>query len=518
MDESNRSAPALAAHRRRCSGLRARLPMKSNPYIGSFRHAPPISGRRARDLLGQRNCRNGILRGRVYAPSSLQRKNSPYIGWFRHSPPSRLPNKLGDYQDGSSIIGTITDQFDAHNYKLKLLGLSVSACRYPSKGRDYQVFTSGRLPGGSPPSFEDEFFPPLTWLDRNVSESLRQSLQETSTVSTSTTIKVLTKLASWFLFPLAHDAVDYPLFFDDLNKQSDSDPKKQLFAKLFPMATFNRILYGDLGTQNPEVVNNDDDSRCSSLFQEDENGDEDDLSGVSEISDDLLEGLSMSSLTGAYYTHQANKGQQTDTDPLLFYGEGHNRLDYVVTQMDIARMARTASRHLDVESILNLPTLTYRSESPPPPQQVPSDSDHKRTEEGGWSWMMVHTQPAPNAPSVSSSCEQKQQSPLATPKDTQQEEQHICVICLEHFLDGDRLRVLPCDHLFHTGCIDRWLSGTCSDDDCYTSGCPTCKKHPELQEPPSPDGSVPSWAFTRLGDALSRDSLCLDASNKHKSR
>ena len=89
-------------------------------------------------------------------------------------------------------------------------------------------------------------------------------------------------------------------------------------------------------------------------------------------------------------------------------------------------------------------------------------------------------------------------------------DEDTCVICLEHFVDGDRLRVLPCDHSFHVGCIDKWLSGSLSDEECFTSGCPTCKKHPVpiyeeegvIAESTSNDGSVPSWAFARLGGVL----------------
>ena len=45
----------------------------------------------------------------------------------------------------------------------------------------------------------------------------------------------------------------------------------------------------------------------------------------------------------------------------------------------------------------------------------------------------------------------------------------ICVICFEAFQDGERLKILPCNHAFHVGCIDRWLFGS------YTAGCQTCK-------------------------------------------
>lgn len=40
----------------------------------------------------------------------------------------------------------------------------------------------------------------------------------------------------------------------------------------------------------------------------------------------------------------------------------------------------------------------------------------------------------------------------------------ICSICTEDFREGDKLRNLPCGHLFHPACIDHWLcdlSRTC---------------------------------------------------------
>merc|ERR1711862_472038 len=47
------------------------------------------------------------------------------------------------------------------------------------------------------------------------------------------------------------------------------------------------------------------------------------------------------------------------------------RLNYIITQVDISRMARNASRHLDVKSILSLPTIVYQE----PQQQGKEEED-----------------------------------------------------------------------------------------------------------------------------------------------
>ena len=43
-----------------------------------------------------------------------------------------------------------------------------------------------------------------------------------------------------------------------------------------------------------------------------------------------------------------------------------------------------------------------------------------------------------------------------------------CQICLQDFVDGDSLRTLPCNHFFHTDCVDAWLKQK-------SSSCPTCR-------------------------------------------
>ncbi|GAB5358779.1 hypothetical protein AAMO2058_000488000 [Amorphochlora amoebiformis] len=44
-----------------------------------------------------------------------------------------------------------------------------------------------------------------------------------------------------------------------------------------------------------------------------------------------------------------------------------------------------------------------------------------------------------------------------------------CVICIEDFKDGEELKILPCRHGFHPGCIDRWLAD-------HSDRCPVCNQ------------------------------------------
>ena len=241
----------------------------------------------------------------------------------------------------------------------------------------------------------------------------------------------------------------------------------------------------------------------------------------------------------------------------------NKRLDYVITQVDVSRMARTASRHLNVESIHQLPTITYRAAKSELICSGHEEEEEAKDEEDVDEFLLRNAQIIedyishpednfqPKCQKEDPKNEHSQFSYMMVPQDPKEQEiirmsnsiqsgeasvpdsisicktdmecnrglayQH-CVICKKPFKDGESLRVLPCQHLFHCGCIDGWLSSEASDY-CIISGCPMCKKEPtktppqqeisdECPEEPQgesyhSDGSVPSWAFARLGRLLS---------------
>eukprot|EP00249_Psilotum_nudum_P023316 c28828_g1_i1 orf=672-1274(-) len=49
-----------------------------------------------------------------------------------------------------------------------------------------------------------------------------------------------------------------------------------------------------------------------------------------------------------------------------------------------------------------------------------------------------------------------------------------CAICLENYIGGENLRILPCRHQYHASCIDPWLT-------IWRPFCPLCKRDVRTQ-------------------------------------
>jgi hypothetical protein len=73
--------------------------------------------------------------------------------------------------------------------------------------------------------------------------------------------------------------------------------------------------------------------------------------------------------------------------------------------------------------------------------------------------------------------------------------QTSCAVCIEEYAEGDKLRELPCQHVFHTECIVPWLTER------HTS-CPLCKAEVLLTEE-DPSLLSNEW-LSSYGSLLSR--------------
>lgn len=429
-------------------------------------------------------------------------KNSPYVGSFRHAPPSWAT------ATNASELYEIILQETLHlnnNSKVKPSSSSLSSVEVRKN-----LYVSGHLRGGSP-SYSNKR--PCPYNTSSFPSSHHHDFASPMTLSLP-----LRRIVGWLLQPF-HETmtptIKYaPEFANARRHGGDGDASSILTPS------------SDADDSRDDLDDDDDDESSLSQDDYDEDSNRSHHSNNGADRREMNESTSdendfhlsiLSSQAEAYYAHSLTKDILND-----------HRLDYTITQMDVIRMMRNASRHLDVDSILQLPVTTYQSKNNKKSalmnagakaititksSTTSSSNDESETEE--MSWMLVHEDHDNKAPSSRGN---NAKAPDGLPHIQEREaaaesnDADVCVICLEHFVDGDRVRILPCTHSFHVGCIDRWLSGSHSFDDCVTSGCPTCKKRPvEEHEEDGADytvdygNSVPSWAFSRIGDALARN-------------
>jgi hypothetical protein len=460
---------------------------KCNPHVGSFRHAPPSNTAAAN---GNNKFHLPHFPNTTHAPRkesklldyyALPHKHSPYVGSFRHAPA---------YSNKSWMETVLCDLlFQQHQdppYQSSLRSLTDL------------IRISGHLRGGSPywrkhPQQHEE----------HVHVRLGQAAGGAVT-------SALVKLACWVMF----GGEQQPTLPSDIKS-------RQLSSRSDDNSSHS------LSSDESSSVSNDssDDISCCSSTTSGRRRPQ-----SSAMQDSLSNLALVSSQAEAYYAHTlVNRSTASSSS-------NYGSMDTTITQMDVLRMLRNASRHLDVESIAKLPVTTYM----PPAEATKSEGEidddklveddeslvsdamssfEDVTESPEMSWLLIdgshpersHVTTTTTGLAMASSSSSSSAAAAKT-DDRMGDSSHVCVICLEHFVAGDRLRVLPCQHSFHVGCIDRWLSGSSSFDDCVTSGCPTCKKRPNFVSPATPtplmgggevmDGSVPSWAFARIGNAL----------------
>ena len=472
-----------------------KLHSNSSPYLGYLRHTPMTAPKKSKI---------------ASAPHlHLWRQSSPYVGFIRHAPPTS-PLLYHDTGSGNrSTTRKALKKADVWEGFLK------------------KHKCSGRLPGGvdvdgnhpkikgpkANPFMENNFtsYSFCRWFEASPSSGLFQLDPYASASANKTnsdayqycppyeTLEMLNKLAYWFLFPIANDN-DASYCSKDLGEMDYLNGFASFFSTLM-RKVFQSNFSHSTGTTFEEGIDMEAE-QISERTQLEQNRTGNLYQSISSIDSDEMRSSSI---------------------------EG-------------------TPRYLDIESIIRLPTMTYEEDSSHGAMNSINtyDTDGGRSIRAGedevqvgpepersgktleWSWITVPKDPSHSVEFIESLVEPN----LDHHHHFKDED---CVICLEKFQCGNRLRILPCHHRFHTSCIDKWLSGSFSHDDCMNALCPTCKSTPAGQVPVKAefaqgqsmqsmvsdgslvdmcdddsmqsmnlDGSLPSWSFALLGSKIAK--------------
>ncbi|EAU86123.1 hypothetical protein CC1G_07202 [Coprinopsis cinerea okayama7 len=157
-------------------------------------------------------------------------------------------------------------------------------------------------------------------------------------------------------------------------------------------------------------------------------------------------------------------------------------LTFITLLIHRIRAARAAQRDRAPENVVrNLPWRVWtgtgweKHEGGEDPDSVPSIVD---LEEGNATAKGDDDQNASTSHPVTPPTEQ----PDTTPQPWFESQQE-CAICLSEFVKGDKVRVLPCHHIFHMSEVDEWLIQR-------KKLCPVCKA--DVTQPRPPPSLPPS--------------------------
>ncbi len=453
---SHRKSSGVSASKRnyrlqqRLSIISNKIPRNNSPYLGYLRHAPITSKS------------NRLQRtDRRYLREVLRVKASPYIGFMRHAPPAVITNqrKIQQRQQKNHDCGHCEN----------------SLCIECEVFEKHKYVARGGLPGGN--SLHESSYSLCRWFEVSPSSGLFMlnpddhcpKNKETNNFNPLATLDMFNKLAYWFLFPVANDHENIISYCKDSDNAIVEMKLGISIIQPFLTSLFQKLLCKytnfSISLGNPTF----EESSCSSMQS--------------------IPSMDVNSLEKAMLC-----GESVMQGSVSFQS---------ISTID----SEDLRRHLDIDSIAQLPMVTYDDGSSTNRQDnvhassedelEDETSDDVQKEQLEWSWITVPKD-------LSSASLDSMSEDIAS---DQQSIDDNCIICLSPFQNGDRLRVLPCKHRFHTSCIDKWLSGSFSYDGCHTGVCPTCKTLPTVEDDDSMesmnlDGEVPAWAFERLGSRI----------------